>query len=334
MEENTKIAVIGLGGVAQLVHLPILSKIKSVDIVAVSELNKTRLHTVAEKFNIKEQFTNYSDMLKNVDFDAVIISTPTNTHKDIAVECLNNNKHVLIEKPIALNYQETKDIDDAAKKNKCHAMVGMNFRFRPDTMLLKSLINSGELGEMFYIKCGWTRKQSSEQKWFNKKNLAGGGVLLDLGIVMLDTALWLLDYPKVKTVSAQNFSHKQQAVEDSSVGFIRFNNSSILNYEVSWSFHDETDSFKLAALGTEGTGHLNPLRAYKKVASTRVDYTIGSGSQTKNLFKKSYENELKHFIGTIKGSNPIISSSEEALSRMKMVEGLYESAKTKSEIVF
>lgn len=334
MKGKSRIAVVGLGSVAQLVHLPILSKINSADIVAVAELNKTRLNTVADKFNIKEKFTSYTDMLEKVDFDAAIISTPTNTHKQIAVDLLNNNKHVLIEKPIALNYSEAKEIDDTAKKKKCIAMVGMNFRFRPDTMLLKSLISNGELGDLFYIKCGWTRKQSSEQKWFNKKNLAGGGVLLDLGIVMIDTALWLLDFPKIKNVTAQNFSHNQQTIEDSSLGFIRFNNSSILNYEVSWSFHDETDSFKLAALGTEGTGHLNPLRAYKKVAGARVDYTLNSGGQPKNLFKKSYENEIKHFIGSIQSSIPIISSSEESLLRMKLVESLYQSAKNKSEINF
>mgnify|MGYP002265839601 CR=1 FL=1 len=124
MKENTKIAVIGLGGVAQLVHLPILSKINSVDIVAVSELNKTRLRTVAEKFNIKERFTDFQEMIGKVEFDAAIISTPTNTHKDIAVELLNKGKHVLIEKPIALNFGEAKEIDDAAKKNKKNAISG------------------------------------------------------------------------------------------------------------------------------------------------------------------------------------------------------------------
>jgi len=332
LENKTKIAVIGLGGVAQLVLLPILSKINSVDIVAISEVNKTRLKTVADKFNIKNFFNDYTKMLKEIDIDAVIISTPTNTHKDIAIECLNNKKYVLIEKPIALDAVEAQEIDDAAKKNKCKAMVGMNFRFRPDTMLLKSLVNSGELGELFYIKCAWARKQSSKQDWFRKKKLAGGGVLLDLGIVLLDTALWLLDYPKIKNVTAQNFFHEQLAVEDSSVGFIRFNNSSILNYEVSWSFHEETDSFKLAALGTEGTGHLNPLKAYKKVGSSRVDYTHGVGGPIKNLYKKSYENELKHFIGVVRDSIPLISSSQEAVSRMKLVENLYESAKNKFEV--
>jgi len=334
VKDKTKIAVIGLGGVAQLVHLPILSRINSVKIAAISEVNKTRLKTVADKFNIHNTYTDYSKMLKEVEIDAVVISTPTNTHKEIAVECLNNKKHVLIEKPIALNYAEAQKIDDAAKKNKCNAMVGMNFRFRPDTMLLKSLINSGELGEIFYIKCGWARKQSSEQKWFNKKNLAGGGVVLDLGIVLLDTAMWLLDYPKIKSVSAQNFYHVPQSIEDSSVGFIRLSNSSVVNYEVSWSFHDETDSFKLAAYGKEGTGHLNPLKAYKKVASNRVDYTTSGGSQNKNLFKKSYENELKHFIGVVRDSNPLISTSEEALSRMRLVENLYKSAKSNSEIIY
>ncbi len=331
MNKNTKIVVIGLGGVAQLVHLPILSKLRSVEIVAVSELNKTRLNTVAEKFNIKNRFTDYKEMLDNIEFDAAIISTPTNTHKEIALACFKHKKDVLIEKPIALNYQEAKEIDDAAKKSKCKVMVGMNFRFRPDTMLLKSLINSGELGDLFYIKCAWARNQSSEQKWFNKKSLAGGGVLLDLGIVLLDTALWLFDFPNIKNVTAQNFYHSHSSMEDSSVGFIRFNNQAVLNYEVSWSIHEESDSFKLAVMGTEGTGHLNPLKAYKKAGSSRVDYTTNTGVQSKNLFKKSYENELKHFIGVVKGTTPLISSSEEALFQMKLVESLYSSAKNKSE---
>lgn len=331
MKEKTKIAIIGLGGVAQLVHLPILTKLNSVEIPAVAEVNKTRLKTVASKFGITKQYTDYLEMIDNEEIDAVIISTPTNTHKDIAVDCLNNKKHVLIEKPIATNYIEAKEIDDAAKKNKKQAMIGMNFRFRPDTMLLKSLINSGELGDIFYIQCGWTRKQSSEQNWFKKKNLAGGGVLLDLGIVLLDTALWLLDYPNIKNVTAQNFYHSYAGVEDSSVGFVRFNNNSILSYNISWSFHDESDRFKLAAMGTEGTGHLNPLKAYKKVGSSRVDYTTNTSTKGKNLFKKSFENELKHFVGVVNGIGPMISSSNEALLRMRLVEGLYKSAKNNKE---
>lgn len=333
MKEKIKVVLIGSGSVAQLVHLPILSKINLVEIAGLCEINKSRLNNLADKFNIKNRFTDYEEMLEKLDFDAAIISTPTNTHKNIAVECLKYGKDILIEKPVALNFQETKEINEAANKYKKNVMVGMNFRFRPDTMLLKSLISSGELGEIFYVKCGWTRPQSSSQKWFTNKSLSGGGVLLDLGIVLLDTALWLLDYPKIKTSSAQNFYHLTQPLEDSSIGFIRLANSSVIHYEASWAVQDETNTFKLASFGTQGTGHLNPLRAYKKIASTKVDLTINPFSQVKSLFNKSYENEIKHFIGVVRDSIPIISSIDEALSIMKLIENLYISAKNKTEVI-
>jgi len=222
---------------------------------------------------------------------------------------------------------------DAAKKAKVKAMVGMNFRFRPDAMLLKSLINSNELGDLFYIRCGWSRKQSSKEKWFRKKTESGGGVLIDLGIVLLDLGIWFLDYPPVKSVSVQTYSHKVKGVEDSAVGFLRFKNGSVINFEVSWSLHSEKDSFNLTAFGTEGTGHLNPFRAYKRVDSARIDYTPTGSANKKNLYKKSYENELKHFISSIRGNTPFLSSSEEAVTRMKLLEAIYESAEKEKEII-
>lgn len=331
--KKTNIAVVGLGGIAQLVHLPILSKLNSVNIVAVSEVNKNRLKTVGNKFNVSNQYSDYKKMLAENDIDAVIIATPTKSHLEVSLEAINAGKHILIEKPIAVNYEEAKKINDAAKKAKVKAMVGMNFRFRPDAMLLKSMINGSELGDLFYIRCGWSRKQSSEEKWFRKKTESGGGVLIDLGIMLLDLGIWFLDYPPVKSVSVQTYSHKVKGVEDSAVGFLRFKNGSVINFEVSWSLHSEKDSFNLTAFGTEGTGHLNPFRAYKRVDSARIDYTPTGSASTKNLYKKSYENELKHFISSIRGNTPFLSSSEEAVTRMKLLEAIYESAKKEKEII-
>ena len=126
-----------------------------------------------------------------------------------------------MEKPLARSYEEAKVIFDAAKKNKRKLMVGMNLRFQPDAMLLRSLLSSGEIGEPFYVKCGWIRRQSSTQKWFTKKTESGGGVIIDLGILLLDLSLWLLDYPAVLFVSAQNFNHNTKNVEDTSISFIK-----------------------------------------------------------------------------------------------------------------
>ncbi|HET54941.1 MAG TPA: Gfo/Idh/MocA family oxidoreductase [Ignavibacteria bacterium] len=331
MKEVTKFAVVGLGGIAQLIHLPILSKLKDVEIVSLAEINKNRLNTVSEKFGIKNTFTDYKELIEKSEFDAAIIATPTNTHHDIAIDFLKAGKDLLIEKPIALNYEEARRINDTAKKYSCKVMVGMNLRFRPDAMLLKSIINSGELGDIFYIKCGWLRKQSSEQKWFFKKNEAGGGVILDLGINLLDLSLWLIDFPGIQSVSVQNFHHNTKNVEDSAVGFIRSKNGTVINFDVSWSLHSESDGFNLTAFGSEGTAHLNPLNAYRRIDSIQIDLTTPSSGK-KDLFKKSYENELKHFIGAINGINPILSSSDDALKRMKLVEVLYKSAQQNKEI--
>ncbi|MCG6959876.1 Gfo/Idh/MocA family oxidoreductase, partial [bacterium BMS3Abin03] len=138
MTENVKIAVIGLGGVAQLVHLPNLLKINNVNIRSVAEVKPSRLNTIADKFNIPERYKDYKELLKKSEVDAVIISTPTSLHKEITIDCLNAGKDVLVEKPIARNVKETDSILNAAEKNKRKLMIGMNLRFRPDTLLLKS----------------------------------------------------------------------------------------------------------------------------------------------------------------------------------------------------
>jgi len=128
--EKTKIGIIGLGGVAQLVHLPNLIKLPNVEVSAVAEINRNRLQTIADKFNIKQKFLSYSDLLENGNVDAVIIATPTSTHKDIAIDCLQAGKDVLVEKPLARTYQEAKQVYEAAKKSKRKLMVGMNLRYR------------------------------------------------------------------------------------------------------------------------------------------------------------------------------------------------------------
>lgn len=330
--DKVKIGVIGLGGIAQLIHLPNLSKMQNVDLCSVAEVNKNRLQTIADKFNVKNRYANYKDLLEKCDVDAVIIATPTSTHTEIAIDCLNAGKDVLVEKPLARTYAETKKIVDAAKKNKRKLMVGMNLRYRPDTMLLRSFINSNEIGEPFYVKCGWIRKQSSSEKWFTKKEESGGGVIIDLGIHILDLALWLLNYPDITSVATQNFNHYTKNVEDTSINCIKCKNSAVINLEVSWSLPVEKDHFFLDVYGTKGSFSSNPFRLYKKVENDYINLTPTMVDAPHVMFKKSYLNELKSFIGAIKGLNPVFSPGEEALHRMKIIEAMYESAEKNHEI--
>ena len=330
--EKVKIGVIGLGGVAQLVHLPNLTKIPNVDLTAVAEINKSRRQIISDKFNVKQIYSNHKEMLSKSDVEAVIIATPTSTHTEIAIDCLNAGKDVLVEKPLAISHQEAKKIVDVAKKNKKKLMVGMNLRYRPDTMLLRSFINTNEIGEPFYIKCGWIRKQSSNEKWFTKKQESGGGVIIDLGIHLLDLALWLLDYPEISSVSTQNFFHNTKNVEDTSINCIKCKNSAVINLEVSWSLPVEKDHFFLDVYGTKGSFSSNPFSLYKRVENDYINLTPTQVDNPTVLFKKSYLNELKSFIGAIRGLNPVFSPGEEAIERMKIIEAMYQSADKKHEI--
>jgi predicted dehydrogenase len=330
--EKIKIGVIGLGGVAQLVHLPNLNKLPNVELIAVSEVNRNRLHIISDKFKIEQRYTNYQDLLEKSDVDAVIISTPTNLHKEIAIDCLQAGKDVLVEKPLARTYLEAKQVADIAKKTKRKLMVGMNLRFRPDSMLLRSMITASEIGDPFYVKCGWIRQQSSSEKWFTKKEESGGGVIIDLGIHLLDLVLWLLGYPEVTSVATTNFSHHTKNVEDTSISCIKCKGSAVINLEVSWSLPVEKNHFFFDVFGTKGSFSSNPFRLFKRIENDYINLTPTQIDNPSILLKKSYLNELKSFLGAIKGLNPVISSGEEAVHRMKVVEAMYESANKKHEI--
>jgi len=329
-----KVAIIGLGGVAQLIHLPNISKIKSVQLQSVAEIKASRRIAISEKFNIPEHYKDHRELLDKSDVDAVIITTPTGLHKQVAIDCLNANKDVLVEKPIARNYKEAVSILQVAKKNNKKLMVGMNLRFRPDTILLKSLIQAGEIGEPFYARAVWIRRQSSDEKWFMKKEEAGGGVILDLGISLLDLSLWLMDHPDVKKLQTQNYYHTTKSIEDTSVSFVRCSDSKLINIETSWALPINKDQFELSIFGSKGSVTTTPLNLYKKVENKFVDLKPNLSDSPSQLLKKSYLNELKSFISAVRGLNPIFSTGERAVERLKIIEGMYKSAKRNQEIKF
>ena len=217
-------------------HLPILLKMKDVEITAVCDSDFTKSKNLSKKYGIKNAYKDFDLLLKEQEgVNAIIVAVPTDLHKDFSIKALEAGKNVLVEKPIARNYIETKAIVDVAQKTGKILVVGMNNRFRGDVMLQRSFVRSNGIGELFYIKAGWLKSQSSNTKWFMEMDKSGGGVMLDNGIVMLDLGMWMYDFPDVHSVSAVNYSHNTKSVEDSNFTFIRFKNGSTLTLEVSWS---------------------------------------------------------------------------------------------------
>jgi predicted dehydrogenase len=239
---------------------------------------------------------------------------------------------VLVEKPLARNSEERKEIIECAKKNSRKLMVGMNLRYRPDSMLIRSLIDAGEIGEPFYIKCGWIRKQSSTEKWFNKREEAGGGVILDLGVNLIDLALWLADYPKAISVTTKNYHHQARNLEDTSVSLLRCENNILINIESSWTMAEEKDTFYANIYGTKGSVGASPFKLIKVLEDEQIDLASTFVDSPTEAFKKSYLNELKSFVGAIRGLNPVFSSGEEALQLISIAEAMYKSAESDKEI--
>jgi predicted dehydrogenase len=332
--EKTKVALIGLGGIGQVMHLPALLKLKEVEVAAICDNDIGKAKNIAKKHLIKKFYKNAEDLLsENPDVNAVIIATPTDTHFELSTKCLEAGKNILVEKPLARDQKEAAKIVEAAEKNNKILMVGMNNRFRNDVMLQRTFIKSKEIGDVFYVKTGWLRMKSSAEKWFTEREKAGGGVFIDNGIAMLDLGMWMMDFPEVKSVSAVNYYHNTKKVEDSNFALIKFKNGSALTIEVSWSFLRSREFYYCNVYGTNGSTSINPLRILKKMDTELFDITPKTIKLSPHEIKSSYEFELKYFISTVNGKSIPISTGREAVNVMQVVDNVYKSAKLGKEII-
>ena len=333
--DKVKLALVGCGNVAQVVHLPVLQRMTDVEIVAVVDPDKRKAHTIAQRAGIPASFASLDALLSSPladELNAIDICTPTDTHRPLAIAAMQAGKDVLVEKPIARTAKEARDMVDCANKYERKLMVGMNNRFRPDIMLLKTFIEKNELGKIFYIKSGWLKQQSGLSAWHQQKEKSGGGVFLDLGIVMLDMAMWLLNYPDVLTVSASTYHQHTKTVEDSATVFARLADGITFTTEVSWTFQREGDFFYCNVFGDDGSAFINPLKVFKRIHGNLVNLTPAKAQTPVSLYKKSYENELRHFINAVKGIVPLVSTGQEAAKRMTIAEAIYLSAAKQKEI--
>lgn len=329
---KTKIGIVGLGWVAQVVHIPIFMKHSEAEVVAVCDTDKNRASLVAEKIGLRRGYSHIQDLLENEDVDAIVVCTSTDAHREITIAALQAGKDVLVEKPIARTFDEALEMAEVARSTNRKLMVGMNHRFRPDMMILKSFIEGKELGKLYQAKAGWIRTWKSQAAWKMDRSLSGGGVFLDLGVVMLDVSLWLLGYPNVERVSAGNFNVHNKNVEDASVVTMYLEGNSVLTIEVGWSGFVDQDSYYCNISGTEGSASLNPLQIYKELHGNLVNLAPAKTEPHQNMFKRSYENEIKHFLSAVRNVLPIVSTGEEAVHRMRIVDAVYRSAKIGKEI--
>jgi predicted dehydrogenase len=336
--DKVKVGVIGLGNIAQVTHLPQLSKIENAELVAFCDMEFQRAKLLGERYKVKHVFKDYNELLAMPGLDAVVIATPTNTHKEIATAAIKSKKHCLVEKPLARTAKEAKEILDALNKSDVKMMVGMNQRFRPDAMVLKGFIENGEIGDVFFVKCGWLKKNPVDRQWKSQKSVSGGGVFLDLGIMVLDLAMWILNFPEPHSVSAVNFERDSRdesaaGVEDFSSVLVRLKSGQAITIDTGWNFEVDNDLLFCNVYGNEGFARVYPLKFHKKLQDQLVNVTPEKIGSLEDIYKRSYYNELRHFIDAVSGLYPISSTAKEAYERMNIVDAIYKSAKSGKEVI-
>ncbi|HEX9935508.1 MAG TPA: Gfo/Idh/MocA family oxidoreductase [Longimicrobium sp.] len=327
---STRVAVIGAGAIAQVTHLPILSRMRGVEIAAVSDRDPHAARTVATRYGA--QALEAERIWDDPSITAVVVSTPSHRHEENVLDALRAGKFVLSEKPLGLTADGVRGVlaEEGAGER---LMVGMNQRFRPDAQALRSFVVSGELGDVFYLKTGWlnrTRPSGRLRSWRLMRS-AGGGALMDLGLQMLDLALWTLGYPRALRVSAHTHRGDDQEVEDAAALLLRLEGGRVINLEVTWALISRRDRQFLHVLGTAGSGSLAPLQVFRQMDTGMADVAPSLPPGTENPFTASYRNQLQHFIEAVRGEKRLEPPSEH-VRLMRIMEAAYRSAEEGREI--
>jgi predicted dehydrogenase len=268
--------VIGLGWAGQQ-HLAGYAEAADVDLVALAGMETDALQQLGATYGIPDEhrYTDWRDLIDHEQLDVLSIATPTTLHAPIAVAALDAGIHVLSEKPMAENADTARLMVDAAERNDRVLDVSFNHRRRGHVQVLKKMIDAGLLGKIYYAKAGWLRREGIPGlgSWFTRRATAGGGPLMDLGVHMLDIALYLLDEPRVRAVIAATYAEfgprgKGSAVmpfmrktgvqdsafdvEDLSTAFVRLQGGGTLLLESSWAQWIPKDHCYVMLYGSEG----------------------------------------------------------------------------------
>src|SRR3954466_5701540 len=325
--ERLKIGIVGGGAITQVAHLPALKKMKGVDIQAICDTDLPKARALADRFGVKNAFDDIEELLRYETLDAVVICSPTHLHESHIQAALSANLHVLVEKPLAMSAAGVQKILRAVEKRDRVVMVGMNHRYRPDVQIVRSFVQSGELGTIESIRGSWHvfRPGRTQLGWRMRKEQSGGGAMLDLGLSILDLGLWLGgSSPPARVSASLDPSGRDRAVEQSGSAFVVCENGTSIFVDVTWRHLGEGERFGVGIRGSKGTAGINPLNVWKALHGGAVAVSPTGSVSRENAFTASYRAEWAHFQAAIAGEAKV-PSLQEHLTLHRVVDAISRS---------
>ena len=359
-----RIGIIGCGFSANgagfnEIHMPSYSKMDDVELTAFCDLIPERAAEAAKTYGAEgaKVYTDYKELLKDKTIDIVDVCTPNNTHCEIAIAALEADKHVYCEKPMAKTYAEAVKMVEAAKKSGKKLTIGYQYRYKPDCQLLNKYCRRGDLGEIYFAKAHALRRRAVPT-WgvFLNEEAQGGGPLIDIGTHALDITLWMMDNYKPKSITGsayKKFARQKETanffgdwdpekftVEDSAFAFLKMEDGASIFLEASWALNviDAVEA-QTTLCGTKaGADMADGLRINKadfgRFAAVQCLKPTSTGTFFDPPVPSTGYQFARQWIDCIRENTDPLILPEQALTITRIIEGIYESARSGKEVVF
>ena len=331
MKPNIRVGVVGAGAIAQLAHLPLLSKMRGAQLVALCDNDRPKARALADRFEIPDVFTDIEDLLEFDELDAVVVATPNHLHEPHVLAALAAKVHVLCERPLSLTARGVERILGAANRANCKVFVANNHRFRSDVQALDRFLRGGELGKLTGVRAGVYQPRVHHEGWRARRAEAGGGAFFDQGLPMVDLALWLADFPAPVRVWAHMDRPRGTNVEESALVTLECESGVSFTFDISWAYVGYEERWWFETLSSRGSSRLAPLRVVKELNGKPTDVSPGGAAARESSFSQSYRAELAHFLSVVREETPYEAPSDQLILH-KVIEAAYRSADEGKEV--
>ncbi|AKD58500.1 Gfo/Idh/MocA family protein [Spirosoma radiotolerans] len=337
-----KAAIIGGGNIADNNHIPALKQLADrVELVAVCGRDLGKARALADKHNIAHAFDNTGSLYDQCAPDLVVICTPNNLHHPQTMEALARNCHVFCEKPPATSAQQARDMANLAVQKGLTLAYNFQLRQTSECALLMRCRANGLLGDIYHIKAHFLRRRGIPG-WghFTNKAMQGGGALMDLGVHVLDLALFALGHPTPDQVLGNTYDLIGKAggkglmgdwnpnafeVEDAAMAYLSFPNNVSIMLSASFALNTQTDKDRnLEIFGSKGGVKLFPFSLYTEVAGELADIQFPYLDETDIQLKNTIA-----FLDACEGKPSTVCTAEQGVILQEIVERIYHSAEKK-----
>jgi len=340
--KRVKWGVIGAGGIADRRTIPGMLLASNAELVSVMDSNSDLVGKIKQKYNVKKQYNNVDDLLKDPEIEAVYIASPVEYHKDQAVKAAKAKKHILIEKPLALSVKDAEEVIDVCSKEGVLVAAGFMMRFGTYNQKMKEIVQSGQIGQVINCAAQFTCWYPDMQNaWRQIKAKSGGGALMDMGVHCIDLIQYITQ-SKVSRVAALNATKTfKYDVEDMSMLLMELENGAFCNVSSNFNIPDEASRWRIEFYGTKGRiigdetigqidgGNLdivivNEQKGYDAQQDKKDVKKVSFDAQFGNM----YTREIESFGNSVIDGKPLEVPAEDALFVQRVVEAAYESSIT------